>query len=747
MKKMHKTNLVSSIALIAASGFWLSGASAQQSLGGLMVEEITVTAQKREESMRDVPIAVTAFSGNQIKKLGFNQSSEIIAQVPGLTVSTVSGSLVVALFNIRGVNQNDFADHHESPIAVYEDEAYIASMTASAIPLFDIARVEVLKGPQGTLFGRNATGGLIHFITEKPSTDEVNGYGRFSYGRFDQIELEGAANVPLGDKAAVRLSGIMQKSDGYYRDLSGPNTHEQDVRAFRGQVLLEPNEDLEIIVKAHYLKNDNERTGAYSEVPSYPGGQNGYGIPVGADENPWGTCNGCDVYGYSNPSDDPLYNDYDFKGFFDREVAGGTATVKWDFDNFSMVSLTDYRHSKKDYAEDTDSTPNPLMNFATSAEVDMFSQEIRFSGEVGDLNWVAGGSYLKIDGEYGSKIWDNSSYTGITSLDGLSFDSYGLWDHDKTAWAVFGQVDYAISEQLSAIVGGRYTRDKVTHSWSNVVGLDPFGYFALPGAVSQFAATSKDDLFDFKTVLEYRPDEEWLIYAGVSQGSKGAGFNGSFQPDYAASIPFKREKLLNYEAGAKTSLFQNRAFLNLAAFYYDYTDYQAFVFEGLAQRVQNVDATVIGTEIELQANPVEGLDLNFGASFLFKSKAKDVLLPDGSMADQALPITPDFTLNGLVRYSWNVPVGVASVQVDASYQDDVYYSIVNHPTTKAKSFTLVNARVSLAEVDDTWEVAGFVSNIFDKRYQTFALDVSSFSFTQTQWGRPRWWGVEMTYNF
>ncbi|RIK94986.1 MAG: hypothetical protein DCC73_00960 [Proteobacteria bacterium] len=746
MKILRSKTLTSVAALAGASALWIGNAGAQDR-GGLLIEEITVTAQKREESLKDVSVAVTAFSSEQLNKLGFNQSSDIIAQVPGLAVSAVSGSPSIVLFNIRGVNQNDFADHHESPIAIYEDEAYVASMTAAGFPLFDLDRVETLKGPQGTVFGRNATGGLIHFITQKPSTEEINGYGRFTYGSYDQIEVEGAVNLPMGDKAAFRVAGLTQNADGYYKNLLGPDRHEQDVMAVRGQFLFQPSEDLRVILKGHYTENNNEKTGAYTQRPSAPTGEHGYGELIGPNDNPWGTCNGCDLLGYLRPSNDPLVNEYDFEGFLDRKIYGASANIVLDKGDFSIVSLTDYRKSEKDYAEEVDSSPNQLLNFATLANVETFSQELRVNGEAENLRWLAGVNYLKIKGDYGSKIWDSSTFGGIASLDGLSFDTYSFWEHDKTAWAVFGQVEYDLSSQLTAIAGVRYTKDKVSHTWNNTVALDPFGFFAFPGAVSQFSGKSKDDLIDFKALLEYRPDDQWMLYAGVTQGSKGAGFNGSFQPDFAATIPFDREQLRNYEIGAKGSLFNGAAFLTSALFYYDYKDYQAFVFSGLVQRVQNVDATVIGGEIELQAHPMKGLDLNFGVSFLFKAEAKNVLLPDGLFADQTLPIAPDVTLNALARYSWDVPFGVASVQVDGSYQDTVNYSIINHPSTVGDSYALVNARISLAGQDDTWEIAGFVRNLTDKRFQTFALDISSFGFTQTQWGRPRWWGAEINYRF
>tara|TARA_R110002096_G_scaffold434321_2_gene655527 strand:- start:1732 stop:3972 length:2241 start_codon:yes stop_codon:yes gene_type:complete len=730
------------MALIAAESV------AEEGKTSLLMDEIVVTSQKREQSLRDVSVTVTAFSGDQIQKLGFEGSADIGVQVPGLTVATVSGSPSIALFNIRGINQNDFADHHESPIAIYEDEAYIASLTAANFGLFDLQRVETLKGPQGIVFGRNATGGLIHFITKKPTTDEVNGYAKLKVGSFNQVRVEGAVNLPLGDNTAIRLSGMRGKHDGYLKNRIGTDAHEQDLSALRAQLLFTPQENIEVIFKAHYAQNDNESTGAYSELVSAPTGPNGTGELVGPNENPWGTCNGCDVFGYKPPSDDPLDGERDYEGFLDREVYGAGLHVSWDLDSFTVVSVSDYRKSKKNYAEDAEGSPNPLLNFATAADVETFSQELRANGETDNMRWLLGANYLKINGDYGSKIWDSSNFTGITgTADGLSFNTYSLWSQNKEAVSAFGQIEYDIADKLTAIAGIRYTRDKVDHSWRNTVVLDPFGFFALPGAVTQFDAKSTDNLFDFKAVLEYRPDDNWMLYGGVSQGSKGAGFSGQYQPDFAAAIPFGREKLIDYEVGAKGYLFDGAAFLNGSFFYYDYKDYQAFVFDGLAQRVANIPATIIGGEVELKASPMDGLDLSMGVSVLFEAKAKDVLMPDGVLKDQKMPMAPDFTLNGIARYSWDVPFGLASIQVDGAYQDKVNFAVINHPSTIGESYVVMNARISIAGEDDRWEVAGFVRNFTNKRYKTYALDVSSFSFVQAQFGRPRWWGAEVNVNF
>jgi iron complex outermembrane receptor protein len=720
---------------------------AKDSGDSLGVGEIVVTAQKRAQNIQDVPTAVTAFSGEQLAKLGFANSNDLAAQVPGLTAANVSGSSAIILFTIRGVNQNDFADHHESPIAIYEDEVYVAALPAAGFPLYDLERVETLKGPQGILFGRNASGGLIHFITAKPSND-FEALLRGGYGSGKRTELEAMLNVPFGESAALRLAGIRSTQDGYLENRIGEDRHETDLIAFRGQLRVDLAPNADIVLKGQYLRNFNERTGAFTHRATKPTGPGGTGERVGPNDLFWGVAPGGDLFGYRNPSSDPLEGAFDLDGRYDRKIAGVGATASLDLGNLSLKSITDFRSVRKDYYEDTDSSPNPLGNYATTAKVDVFFQELRANWDSDQVKLLAGANHLSIKGDYGSKIWDGSTFSGFGPQDGASYDTFGLWRQDKSAWSLFGQAEVALGGGFSLTGGARYTNDKVEFDVRNTVVIDTLGFTNIPGAVASFSDRRSEGLFDYKIQAQFEPTDDFLFYAGVSQGSKGAGYTGKFQPALPADIPYDSERLRSWEAGFKSALFDRRVFLNAAAYIYDYSDYQAFVFKGLLQSVVNLDARISGAEIEIQANPVRGLDVVLGGAVLFQAEADDVPLPDGSTAPtQRLPVAPDLTLNGLIRYTTKVPWGSVSAQLDGNYRSDVNFAIINHQSTEGKGYAVLNGRLSTTLQNERLELALFAKNIFDKRYQTFAVDVTSLSFTQEQWAPPRYLGGEIKLKF
>jgi len=275
------------------------------------LNEIVVTAQKREQNLQDVGTSVTAFDSNTLERLGLKDVTEIANQVPGLQYNQFGAT--VTIYNLRGVSQNDFSDHQEAPIAVYADDAYIASTGALAGSLFDLQRVEVLRGPQGTLFGRNATGGLIHYISNQP-TDHLDGYLDVAAGNYTTINTEGAIGGPLTDTLSTRLAFATSHHDGYITNRIGPKIADEKQYAGRLQFTYKPSEHTEFRLKVHGLTNDNEVAGNYSWASAQP---DATGRGVFTPGQP-------DDFGYVNPSNDPFNQAEDRHGIFNRTVWGGT---------------------------------------------------------------------------------------------------------------------------------------------------------------------------------------------------------------------------------------------------------------------------------------------------------------------------------------------------------------------------------------------------------------------------------------
>ncbi len=340
-----------------------------------VLEEVTVTAQKRAQNMQDVGSSITAFDSRRLEQLGLHDVTDVAFQTPGLQFNQYSATITV--YNLRGVSQNDFSDHQEAPVAVYIDEAYVASMGALAGAMFDLERVEVLRGPQGTLFGRNATGGLIHLHHSQTRSARPMATCEVSGGNFSSLQTEGAIGVPVGESAATRFSFATDRHDGYITNRLGPKINDRDQYAARWQFSFKPTERGEFLLSLHGLRNDHEVSGNYSWGASTPNAD-GLGEFIGpSDTPPTASCPGCDVGGYRNPSSDVFNQGEDREGIFDRTVYGATGRITWDLDRATVTSITDYLHLKKRYGEDSDVSPNPIFNYDTFQTYHQFSQELR----------------------------------------------------------------------------------------------------------------------------------------------------------------------------------------------------------------------------------------------------------------------------------------------------------------------------------------------------------------------------------
>ena len=321
------------------------------------------------------------------------------------------------------------------------------------------------------------------------------------------------------------------------------------------------------------------------------------------------------------------------------------------------------------------------------------------------------------------------------------------------SWSAFGQLEYALNERWSVLAGLRYTAEKRKLDYLSV----DLGGLLPPDANTMYDYDDdiSNDNVTGKLELDWRPYDGMLLYGAVSLGTKSSGFNtgmldetGLFGATVRTDVPYDEEQLTSYEIGMKTDLFGGTSRLNVAAFYYDYSDYQAFAFVNLNQVIFNTDATIHGMELEFVTSPIEGLDILLGASFL-KTTAKDIPLNDGSgiTRNRRMTLAPEFSLNGLVRYEWPALSGFLATQLDFNYQDETYFDIQNHPISRMGSYDVWNAHVSWASSDRRWTVGAFVKNVFEKKYRTYSFDVTNlFGFNQVAWGRPRWAGVSLRYN-
>ncbi|MBU6207740.1 MAG: TonB-dependent receptor, partial [Alphaproteobacteria bacterium] len=600
--------------------------------------------------------------------IGRQDVTALEGQVPGLSVNQYSPTITI--FNIRGVSQNDFTDAQEAPIAFYDDEVYVASLGAITGMNFDLDRVEVLRGPQGTLFGRNATGGLVQFISAKP-TKELGGFLTVTGGSFGQFATEGAISGPLSDTAQARLSFTTNNSDGYITNIN-PNSNGKlgnaNFYALRLQLADEITPDDKLNVKVQLLRNAHERNaGLYSWAATYPDPANhGLGnfaanVPGGNPGAPFtGATQGQDANGYGTTNTNPFIQNFDRNPSFDRSYWDVMVRYEHNFGgNIQLTSISDYQNLQKHYKEDSDMSPLTTFNYDTDQNFYQVSQELRLSGKSDKTNWVLGG--------YGLIIHSNNAYlvnNPTTTYPGLGLLSYGGPLSTKTI-AGFGQLEYAVSNKLKLIGGLRYSYDKKDEDFYDYWNGAQVFIWSQQAANIEALRHETFGNWSGKAEIDYKPDDNTLIYLSANRGTKSGGFGVdsgtafTIDPTVAAAtgatliskIPFDQEVLTNYEGGFKLTLLNHSTHFNGSFFYYDYSNYQAFQNVGVNQVITNHQAYAHGAEFELNSRPLKGLYLSTFVT-LMSSKIKNIVLPDNSLADRVLPQAPDTSIGALARYAF-----------------------------------------------------------------------------------------------
>ncbi len=792
---------------VAAATAMLLGVPISQAA---VLEEIMVTASKREQSMQDVGISVTSYSGDQMKALGVTNTVEITDQVPGLQMVTFSPHLTI--FNIRGVSQNNFTDNLEAPVAVYVDDVYMASMNGINSQLFDIERVEVLRGPQGTLFGRNATGGVIHYLTVGADSDELNGYVEGTVGDFERQSVEFAVGGAFSDTIRGRLAGRTEEMDGYMESKpfpegnplppSGVDIGGLDGWALRGELQFDLGERALLTLQYKHSEDDGVPTGGYSFLP-YGNAADAYIPPefqaftndviLEGNPPPGGLTleeftsevffcpsqldcfapvdqAGRTIFEGDHPEPFEHYSDY--PGYMDRET--DSYTVKLDVEigeTMSLVSITNYYELDKFYTEDGDGIPVPIIEFTTVADFTSFSQEVRLSGSTDRFRWVLGGYYLDMETDAGV-ITRGSPVAGV-AVD-LGFDPTELTNPavvqdyllESSNWSVFGQGEWDLTDNFTLIAGLRWSQDDKemdfkTSFTSPEEGILVPDIFDLQSAAG--AAGVDNDEVDYgdwagRLQLDWRISDDTLTYIAYNRGIKG----GNFAPSANVTLDNIRhdeEVLHAYELGFKTEFADGLARLNGAVFYYDYDDYQAFTFADGTPSIANADATNVGAELELTWTPTVHWDMLLGLS-VQDSEVDGVQTPQQQVTPVGfsvdwpidfldgveLPNTPNFSANYLVRYNFDALAGNIALQMDGVYYDDHYLEVSNGAGTLQEAYSAHNARLSWWGMDDKLRISAWVKNLTDEEYKGYALDLGILGATAT-YAPPRMYGFTAGYHF
>lgn len=644
---------------------------------GQSIEEIIVTAQKYEQSANDVGITINVITGDQLRDMGAASADSLAPFTPGLTINDVAPT-GIPVYTLRGVGFQDFSTGASSTVGLYFDEVNIPYAVMSRGLLFDVERVEVLRGPQGDLYGRNTTAGQINFISRKP-TGELEGGVEASYGSYSTFDVEGFVSGPLTDGIRARLAARATKSnEGWQKSLTRDDElGEVDVMGLRSIVSFDIGDRAKLDLNLHYVKDESENpapqaingldigTGTPANLPHLPLQEYTDDFVTLNSIPPWFAPDDAEKADWSNSYTSTITGTtWDLRPKRDNELAGVSAKLVWEFADLQLTSLTAYDEFERAEVFDGDGGAFLDTSNINTTAIDVFSQELRLSGSSDKLLWIAGLYYSEDDLDEDYHFFMPDSLFGDASVV-LGIDPFQLapiyeldtsYLQESDSQAIFGHVEYALNEQWRLTVGARYTEED--RSWSGCTFSDEdnslgnflntlfgstlqagdcgiiddietsptyiFNLLGTPDVNDAFHVAShtvSTDRWMGKIGVDFRPSDDVLTYLTVSHGFKSGGFNGAPLNTTSQTLPYGPEKLTAYELGMKLTLLDDAMQLNAATFYYDYKDKQeadvAVTLVGAISGLTNVPKSrIYGAEVEMQWTPVAELNVEAGLAYL-----------------------------------------------------------------------------------------------------------------------------------
>jgi iron complex outermembrane receptor protein len=743
------------------------------------LDEIVVTAERRSERLQDVPVAVTALSASDLTDRGVRQAADIAASVPNLLLNLPYGPEAQPTFTLRGVTTQDYSQNQSSPIAMYVDEVYKPVGAVQALQTFDLDRVEVLRGPQGTLYGKNATGGAVNFYTKNPSLTAADGYVTAGFGNYSYYSVDAAAGGPIIDNTlGVRAAVLYEKRDGWVQSIVPGVEPLNGVDALAGRLsfLYKPADSLTASLKISSTRSGGTPYGAHAlnVDPAYYAGT---------------------ISWFDNGAKYAVHKD----------IRNTSAALKIEWlatEHTTLTSVTGYDFGRWYTKSDDGGLPitmrldDPNTYFSTTND---FSEELRLaSRDSGPFSWLAGLYYGResshVTVEY--HFFDSYDLQYFQLPNGTylyGFDEYNNFDQIKDSRAVFLNLTYAMSPAVTLHGGVRYTKDKVDINnfyaleggplppgptgyspdggvmayWTQTIGSTPATYTnyqtgTAPQDPLLNLSQSNNDV-SYRVGVDWKPAPGVLTYLTVSEGYRGAAFNGqafNFPEEANFAQP---ERLTSYELGLKTDLWNRRATFNAAVFHYDYRNQQfldAFTLPGGSgsgfRDVNAPKSRVDGAEFELDAKATDELEVR-AALGLMNSKYVDLTLHamtrvccTGNQLIQA----PDY--NGSLGIDWRfvqVSGGNLWLMVDGNYYAKQFFDAYNTERIAQGAYGVGNARLSYkSSAKQGFEIGAWIKNFTNTKYLAYALnqndpDTGALGFDYALVGEPRTYGADVTYRF
>ncbi|MEZ5500229.1 MAG: TonB-dependent receptor [Steroidobacteraceae bacterium] len=729
-----------SLALAAAS--LVANSALAQTL-----EEVVVTAQKRAESQQDVPIAIDAFTGEQLSRLGVHSAQQILSLVPNAMVVDQGGGK--QNFFVRGVGTADFHLNVVGAVGVFLDDAALNSPFAVSFATFDMERVELLRGPQNTLFGKNTTGGAVNYISHKPNVaDGLNGYLQAGFGRYSQVDLEGAVGFPLGERAAVRLAAVSNTRDGVFHNVTlGQDVGEIDRQAARIQLLVDATENFTLLANIHGGQSGGDPQ-PFKGVGFLDPTDQTLPCAVPLDQiipqnNP--NCANGAGFVYPNEKWENVYGNLKHRQDLDTHGAG--LNMEWRLASMTITSTTTWETLKVDYNEDADASPTTIFQFYQGGDYDQWSQELRAaSTSEASPRWIAGLYYYSEDASYTTAVRRTPDPLAPSGPDQFNVTPNTMVDQEDRSFSAFGQLEFDLQDDLTLTTGFRWTNE--TKKGQNAVSVRCVGpnggppfcpslpdsaflsrslLLSLPVLAEPPVETLDGDWSEWgaRVALDYKVSDSAMLYASVSRGFKGGGFSiAALQALLGlAAQDVEPEILWAYEFGIKSDWADETVRLNAAMFYYDWKGLQSFqplIVPGTGTAVPQLlnvpKSSLQGFEAELTWLPSPGWYLQAGIG-LNDSRIEDAGLIAGISAGNKLPNVPDVTFTGMVRREIPMASGTLALQANIRYQGDVTYDLANARNLSQDAYWTASARGSYRFGErQQFEVGVWGENLTGEKY-------------------------------
>lgn len=708
--------------------------------------DIVVTAQRREQSLLQVPLAISALGGETLQNKGISNSASLATAVPNLQVSSPYGN-TQPNFSLRGISvANEYNSNQASPVGVYIDDVYIAARTSHGMGLFDLERVEVLRGPQGTLFGRNTTGGAINFITRTPKLSGENGYAEAGYGNFDTFKAQGALEATMvEDQLGIRVAANYEKGDGQIRNVAAGGRDANSIDTLQGRLALRikpGNGPLDIKIRAYAGRDRGTQAG---------------------------------IHGLTGP-------DTPGQGFFDvnENRIGESRTDAWGVaanvalelsPEMTLTSITSYDGGKQDLQQAADGSPLDVLDINWRSNFRQFSEEVRLNYEGDRLKLVGGGFY-----GWDRTITDNRFNIGSAIAPGVNGGFFQHYRQSRRSYAAFLQGDYDLTDQLVLTLGARYTWDKAKYRdgfaylfAGDVGGPDlPLASTVPCAGVAGTCAYDPAERYEIdgsnkaltgRAALSYTFDSGTLVYASYSRGYRSGAFNGGGYTSSVGITYIDPERVNAYEIGVKGRFLDNKLTLSGAGFYYDYSNQQVQdTRPGPVSFLVNAPKSqVYGGEVEATFRAFPGFVINASGGYLHASY-KELTLQGTDLSGNALPFAPRWTATA--GFDWTIfDTGADSVTFSptVNYFSRQFFSPFNdtdaagtgqvNAELQQKGYAKVNA--TLAWVHGPIQLRGWVNNAFNRKVYSYGLDLrgAGFPYNFLVPATPRTYGVTARFSF